>query len=127
MKLLGLLLLAAGLPVAAHANCLSEDEPIVVSGTVALAQATSVRTAHPYTYAVLKLDRPLCYRSQEMGDAPRARVLALVADADSPLGDPVRLAGRHLTLSGRVMHRITADQPPQTLMLFEPGLISKPR
>ncbi len=129
MKLLslGLLLVAAALPAVAHAGCLSEDEPIVVSGKVALAQGTSARTRRPYTYAVLNLDHPLCYRSREMGDAPKARVLALVADSGSPLGDPNRLAGRHLTLSGRVMHKITADQPPQTLMLFEPALVGKPR
>jgi len=120
-------LLAAALPAAAHAGCFSEDEPIVVSGRVALARATSADARHPYTYAVLQLDHPLCYRSQEMGDAPRARVMALVADPGTPLSDPIRLAGRHVTLSGRVMHKITADQPPQTLMLFEPALMAKPR
>ncbi|MBU6297892.1 MAG: hypothetical protein KGJ79_18610 [Alphaproteobacteria bacterium] len=115
------LLIAAYAPPGFAAQCLSEGASVTLSGVVSLAKASNVHDGRRYTYPVLMLDKPVCYRSAAMGDVSKARLVAIIAGETTPqrFRD---MAGRHVTVQGTVMHSSTMDQPPQKLLLFRPRL-----
>ncbi|MDE1986929.1 MAG: hypothetical protein KGJ28_10340 [Alphaproteobacteria bacterium] len=118
--LMCLALIAASAPPGAAASCLSEGATVTLSGVVSLAKARNVHNGRLYTYPLLTLDKPLCYRNAAMGDVPETRHVTIVPDDRAP---PFRdMAGRHVTVRGTLMHSSTMDQPPQALLLFRPTL-----
>ena len=127
----GLLICAAWAlaPLSAMAQgCVAENHQVTLSGVMGLAKGTSVHTGKRYAYSVLKLDRPLCYRDETMGEVPQGRLVAVIPNAArGGLGDPRRLTGKRLTLTGVIAHSITADQPPQALLLLQPTRAARSR
>lgn len=116
-----LTVLGAALAVAASAPaapaCYGENDRAVLVGVVVL--RTDRRAGHNLRYPVLKLDKSVCYRSRTFGDAPaETRVAIVPTHGDLRRFD--RLAGRHVALKGALSRKVAADQPPETLLLFDP-------
>jgi hypothetical protein len=110
-------LLLASPAVRAASDCYGENDQATLVGVVAV--RSDHRAGHRVRYPVLKLDEPVCYRSRTFGDAPaETRVAIVPTHGDLRRFD--RLSGHHVTLKGALSRKVTADQPPETLLLFDP-------
>jgi hypothetical protein len=109
------------------ASCHTENDKVALSGIIEVRTGTVIDKNTPYKYAILRLDRPTCYRSSEFGSVPRSDIVAILPRDTGPLSMPWKLVGKHVTLTGELEHSVTATQPPEKLLLFEPELISRGR
>jgi hypothetical protein len=117
-------LLLASPAVGAARACYGENDQATLVGVVAL--RTDHRAGHNVRYPVLKLDEPVCYRSRTFGDAP-AEIRVAVVPTHGDLRRFDRLSGHHVTLRGALSRKVTADQPPETLLLFDPAIVAHRR
>jgi hypothetical protein len=110
-------LASAVLASAAHATatCAGDNAHVTLTGKVAL--RWDGRAGKHLRYPVLALDRPLCFRSHEMGDVPAATRVALLAPTAEANRKLIRRKGQRVTMSGVLSHGVTTDQPPEDLML----------
>jgi hypothetical protein len=108
---------------AAALVCHKESETITVSGYIVLRHSTSVHTGSPYTYPVLHLEKALCYEDKEFGHVPQGINIALIPSDDKAQHLFIANEGKRITVRGALEHAITADQPPQELLLFDPVVI----
>ncbi|HEY2708276.1 MAG TPA: hypothetical protein VGI95_09500 [Caulobacteraceae bacterium] len=113
----GALAVASATPALA-ANCHTDLEHVRLSGNVVARTLSSP----PVSYAILKLDEPICYHDRDFGDVSRSSTVALLPAATGLLRAPLSFAGQHVTLEGSLTHRITSNQPDQDLLLVEPQL-----
>jgi hypothetical protein len=114
-----------GLPIApatpppgrsAAAQCHPDGSPITLSGRI------SYRTVPPdnedglpgHHYARLTLDRPVCVLEGGFGAEPNGKVVAVMPEG---VKASTLREGQHVTLSGRIMHKETANDPPESLQL----------
>jgi len=116
--------LADDKPRSKHVACHSEREHVTLSGVLTFAKGTNARTERSYSYPLLKLNKPSCYRDTKMGDVPKAQDVALLPD-ETALHQFDDLADRRITVEGTLIHSSTTDQPPKDLLLFEATLVRK--
>lgn len=113
--LLTLVILFAGATV----DCHEAGAKVTLQGRVELRSALPEEThnGRPYGFAVLSLDRPVCVLSNDFGNAT-ASTLALVPT--NGLSRAMVYSGQHVTVVGQIDRRVTASQPPEEILLFDP-------
>ena len=97
-------------------QCHADGSPVTVSGRI------SYRTVPPdnedglpgHHYARLTLDRPICVLEGGFGAEPNGRTVAIMPEGarSSSLKE-----GQHVTLSGKIIHKESANDPPDNLQL----------
>ena len=117
LVLLGLV--AATPTLALAATCYTEDQRVILTGTIEARIATNPVSNRVYRYGVLKLDRPLRLDSKPFGDIPSASIVSILPAEGSSLPEPWRFAGKHVTLVGLLERSVTMMQPPEALLLFQ--------
>jgi hypothetical protein len=60
------------------------------------------------------LNQPICYSDAAFGEVQKAAIIALVGDDIS-----TNFYGKFVRVRGLISKTVTADQPPQELMLFQ--------
>ena len=107
---------AAATPVSPRVNnkqCHADGERMTLSGRI------TYRTVPPnaedglpgFHYARMTLDRPVCVLDGGFGAVPAGRTVAIVPEGVHPeLRD-----GTHASLTGRLIHKETANEPPEAL------------
>jgi hypothetical protein len=117
-----LLLLTSASPVLAQ-RCFSESAVVSLVGTISIAAGYGPPgfgkdPAHDrkYQYLLLTLDKPVCLDS-EFGDVAVGWTVAVVFTAG---GLPRDKVGAHVSVSGKLVHRENANEPPQDLVMFDP-------
>jgi hypothetical protein len=106
-------------------HCHREGERFQLPGTIGLAVNQAPGADHPFPYAVLHLDAPLCYRDAKHGDLPNSMSLTIRPASTGAMSQPLRFDGQHLVVDGTLIR--SGSRQDQSLELSNPTLVSGSR
>ncbi|GBQ25986.1 hypothetical protein AA12717_2227 [Gluconacetobacter sacchari DSM 12717] len=108
--------LVAAPAMAFGAPCWKQDQTVLLSGkiTIESVAAQSDPKKDAYTYPLLHLEKKSCYSDSDYGSISDVRAVAVVSGYHQLHFQE----GQHVSLTGAIEHTVTADQPPQALMLY---------